>query len=232
AKSVRFDNVGFSYEGDNPVVLDGLSLTIEKGTHVGIIGATGSGKSTTIDILMGLLVPSSGRLLVDDVAVSAHDPRAWQRNVSHVPQSIYLIDGSFAENIALGEPQAVIDIDRVRLAARKAQIAEFIEARPEGYSAPIGENGVRLSGGQRQRLGIARALYKEASILVFDEATSALDSETERSVMQAIDNLDRDLTVVLIAHRLTTLQNCDTIIELSDGKVLRQVSYEQLMLQS
>lgn len=232
SRILRFENVSFGYDNDHPPVLSGLNLTIAKGTHVGIIGITGSGKSTMIDILMGLLAPTGGRLLIDDVPVEESDVRAWQRNVSHVPQSIYLVDASFAENIALGEPQDTIDMQRVRVAARKAQIADFIEAKPEGYAAPVGENGVRLSGGQRQRLGIARALYKEASILVFDEATSALDSETERSVMQAIDELDRDLTVILVAHRLTTLQHCDTIIELSQGEVLRETSYEQVAVSS
>lgn len=227
-ETLRFENVSFNYDAEHPLVLKGLDVTIQKGAHVGIIGTTGSGKSTMIDIMMGLLIPTGGRLLVDGTSVEGSQIRAWQRNVSHVPQSIYLVDGSFAENIALGEPQDIIDLDRVRYAARKAQIADFIEAKPEGYAASVGENGVRLSGGQRQRLGIARALYKRASVLVFDEATSALDSETERSVMQAIDELDRDLTVVMIAHRLTTLQKCDTIIELSHGEVLRQASYEQV----
>lgn len=230
ARSVSFENVCFRYDRDAPAVLSNLNLTITKGSHVGIIGTTGSGKSTMIDILMGLLAPTEGRMLVDDVPVQTSDVRGWQRNVSHVPQNIYLVDASFAENIALGEPQETIDMERVRSAARRAQISDFIETRSGGYAAPVGENGVRLSGGQRQRLGIARALYKEASILVFDEATSALDSETERSVMQAISELDRDLTVILVAHRLTTLQNCDKIIELSGGSVLREATYEQVAI--
>ena len=168
-------------------------------------------------------------MLVDGVPLQWPDVRAWQRNVSHVPQAIYLVDASFAENIALGEPREVLDMQRVEQAARQAQIADFIESRPGGYQAAVGENGVRLSGGQRQRLGIARALYKQASVLVFDEATSALDGVTEQSVMQAIDDLEGNLTVVLIAHRLTTLRNCDTIIELAVGRVVREADYAETM---
>jgi ABC-type multidrug transport system fused ATPase/permease subunit len=227
-RSVRFEAVSFRYEKGLPAVLDHLDLTIEKGTRVGLIGPTGSGKSTTIDILMGLLEPSSGRLLVDDVPVDEMNVRAWQRNVSHVPQHIYLTDASFAENIALGEAMEGIDMERVRWAAEQAQIARFIESSPGGYDAPVGENGVRLSGGQRQRIGIARALYRRADVLVCDEATSALDNETEKSVMEAIDGLSNDLTVVLIAHRLSTLRGCDAVIELAGGRVARQGTYAEI----
>jgi ATP-binding cassette subfamily B protein len=226
---IRFDDVRFRYSEDGPWVLKGLTLTIPKGSRVGFVGATGSGKSTALDILMGLLPPTAGALRVDDQAVSGLQLRAWQRTIAHVPQSIYLADTTLAENIAFGIPWADIDMNRVRQAARQAQIAEFIESRTEGYEALSGERGVRLSGGQRQRIGIARALYKQASVLVFDEATSALDNATEQSVMEAIDGLARDLTVLLIAHRLTTVRHCDIIVELKDGLVAAVGSYDELM---
>jgi ABC-type multidrug transport system fused ATPase/permease subunit len=158
--------------------------------------------------------------------------RAWQRTIAHVPQTIFLADTTLAENIAFGVPRGAIDFERVRQVARQAQIADFIESRPDGFDASIGERGVRLSGGQRQRIGIARALYKRASLLVFDEATSALDNATERSVMDAIEGLQRDLTIVLIAHRLTTVRRCDTILELDQGRVVAHGSYDELLQSS
>jgi ATP-binding cassette subfamily B protein len=178
---------------------------------------------------MGLLLPTEGELLVDGQALAGGRVRAWQRSIAHVPQSIYLADTTLAENIAFGVPRAKIDLERVRSAARQAQLAEFIESTEAGYDARVGERGVRLSGGQRQRIGIARALYKQASVLVLDEATSALDNATERSVMDAIEALDRTLTIVLIAHRLTTVQRCDTIVELRQGRIVAQGRYEFLL---
>ncbi len=228
-QAIRFDAVRFRYSGDGPWVLDGLDLTIPKGARVGIVGSTGSGKSTALDVLMGLLTPTEGTLLVDGEPCVGSRVRAWQKTIAHVPQSIYLADTTLAENIAFGVPQDAIDMDRVRRAARQAHIADFIESRPEGYRAKVGERGIRLSGGQRQRIGIARALYKQAKVLVFDEATSALDNATELSVMDAIDGLDRDLTIILIAHRITTLSRCDTIVELEHGRVQRQGAYAQLL---
>jgi ATP-binding cassette subfamily B protein len=230
--SICFDKVRFRYSAATPWVLDSLDLNIPKGARVGFVGSTGSGKSTTLDILMGLLLPTEGALLVDGQPVSGSHLRAWQRIIAHVPQSIYLADNTLAENIAFGVPMADIDMERVRRAARQAQIANFIESRPEGYEAFVGERGVRLSGGQRQRIGIARALYKQASVLVFDEATSALDNATEQSVMEAIDGLDRDLTILLIAHRLTTVKHCDVIVELDKGRVSAQGSYDELLARS
>ena len=181
---------------------------------------------------MGLLAPTEGELLVDGEPMVGNRVRAWQRAIAHVPQTIFLADTSLAENIAFGVPRNDIDMPRVMLAARQAQIAEFIEARPEGYDAWVGERGIRLSGGQRQRIGIARALYKRASILVFDEATSALDNATEQSVMDAIDGLDRELTILLIAHRLTTVRRCDVIVELEHGRVVSQGTYDELLKSS
>ena len=229
-QSIRFDAVRFRYSSDGPWVLNGLNLTIPKGARVGIIGSTGSGKSTTLDLLIGLLMPTEGMLLIDGVPCTGNRVRAWQKTIAHVPQNIYLADATLAENIAFGIPKAAIDMARVRRAAQQAQIADFIESRRDGYEAKVGERGIRLSGGQRQRLGIARALYKQAKVLVFDEATSALDNVTETSVMEAIDGLDRDLTILLIAHRITTLSRCDTILELEHGCVKREGGYAELVM--
>jgi ATP-binding cassette subfamily B protein len=231
-ESVRLDGVRFRYGVDGPWVVDNLNLSIAKGSRVGLVGITGSGKSTVVDLLMGLLTPSAGAVLVDGEPLAGSRVRAWQRAIAHVPQSIYLSDATLAENIAFGVPSQAINMDAVRQAARKAQIAEFIEARGEGYGAMVGERGIRLSGGQRQRIGIARALYKNASVLVFDEATSALDNSTEQSVMDAVAELDRELTILLIAHRLSTVRTCDVIVELGRGKVVAQGSYEQLLERS
>jgi ATP-binding cassette subfamily B protein len=187
---------------------------------VGFIGKTGSGKSTCLDLLMGLLEPTEGRILIDGVPLTHKNLRAWQRNIAHVPQIIYLSDGTLAENIAFGIPSEKIEMNRVREAASQAQIAEFIDSSPKGYQTLIGERGIRLSGGQRQRIGIARALYKEAEILVFDEATSALDRETEEAVMQSIGSLSADLTILIVAHRTSTLKNCTQIIHLGKNQGL------------
>jgi ATP-binding cassette, subfamily B, bacterial PglK len=220
--TIRFDAVRFRYTSDGPWVLDGLNLTIPKGARVGFVGSTGSGKSTTLDLLMGLLMPTEGEFLVDGQPISGNRLRAWQQSIAHVPQSIYLADTTLAENIAFGVPPEAIDLDRMQKAARQAQIADFIESSPQGYQAYVGERGISLSGGQRQRIGIARALYKQATVLVFDEATSALDTATEQSVMDAIEGLGSDLTILIIAHRLTTVQRCDTIVELEHGRVVAQ----------
>jgi ATP-binding cassette subfamily B protein len=228
-EAITFENVSFKYNSHAPWVLQDINLTIPKGSRVGIIGATGSGKSTSVDLIMGLLVPTQGQILVDGNEVRVTHQRAWQRAVAHVPQSIYLADTSIAENIAFGVPVDQIDLDLVRKSAQQARIAEFIESRPEAYSAIIGERGVRLSGGQRQRIGIARALYKQASVLIFDEATSALDNETEQSVMQAIEGLSEDLTVFIIAHRLTTLKNCTMIVELGGGVIKKIGTYQEIV---
>ena len=227
-KSIRFESVSFRYTQDSPWVLENFNLNIVKGSRIGITGGTGSGKSTALDLLLGLLTPTEGVLLVDGEPCVGSRVRAWQKTLAHVPQNIYLADVTLAENIAFGVPKEFIDMERVRRVARQAQIAEFIESRNDGYQVNVGERGIRLSGGQRQRIGIARALYKQAKVLVFDEATSALDNATEQSVMDAIDGLDRDLTILIIAHRISTLNRCDTVIELENGQVKRQGTYDQL----
>jgi ABC-type multidrug transport system fused ATPase/permease subunit len=219
-KNIRYDAVRFRYSKGGPWVLDGINLVIPKGARIGFVGSTGSGKSTALDLLMGLLLPSEGEILVDEQPIIGERLNAWQRSIAHVPQSIYLADTTFAENIAFGLPPDTIDMNRVQQAARQAQIADFIESKSGGYSAFVGERGIRLSGGQRQRIGIARALYKQASVLVFDEATSALDQATERAVMEAIEGLSRELTILLIAHRITTLHKCDIIFKIENGRLV------------
>jgi ATP-binding cassette subfamily B protein len=210
-------------------VLDCVNLRIPKGARVGFIGRSGSGKTTALDLLMGLLQPTEGELLIDGELVKGKRLRSWQMSIAHVPQSIYFSDTTLAENIAFGVPHDFIDMSRVKRAASQAQIAEFIDSMPDGYSTLVGEGGVRLSGGQRQRIAIARALYKQASVLVFDEATSALDNATEKFVMKAIEGLDRELTILIIAHRLTTLQNCDIIVELEHGKIVAMGTYKEML---
>jgi ABC-type bacteriocin/lantibiotic exporter with double-glycine peptidase domain len=226
--AIRFDHVSFRYERSGTWVLNGVNLTIPKGARIGLVGSTGSGKSTALDLLMSLLEPTEGRILIDEQPIGPDLRRAWRRTIAHVPQSIYLADATIADNIAFGVPPEQIDLDRVRHAAAQAQIADFIESRPQGYLALVGERGVRLSGGQRQRIGIARALYKQATVLVFDEATNALDAATAAAVMGAIENLSRDLTILLVAHRFATLQHCDMIVQLERGQVVAQGSYAQL----
>jgi ATP-binding cassette, subfamily B, bacterial PglK len=229
-KSIHLDNISFRYGRNSSWVFENINLKIPKGSRVGIIGITGSGKSTVVDLIMGLLKPTHGKILVDGKPISRDETRrSWQRAVAHVPQSIFLVDSSIGENIAFGVKRDKIDFDRVRRAAEQAQIAEFIESRPKAYNEIVGERGVRLSGGQRQRIGIARALYKQASVLIFDEATSSLDNETEQSIIQTIENLGKDLTIIMIAHRLTSLSSCSIIIELSNESIKKVGSYKDMM---
>ena len=227
--AIRFHAVRFRYASAGPWVLDDINLSIPKGARVGFVGSTGSGKSTTMDLLMGLLMPTEGEILIDGRPITGNHLRAWQRSIAHVPQSIFLADTTLAENIAFGVPRASIDLQRVQAAARQAQIADFIESRPEGYDAFVGERGIRLSGGQRQRIGIARALYKQASVLVFDEATSALDNATEQSVMDAIEGLSRDLTILIVAHRLSTVEYCDRLYRFEQGRVVSEGSPTEML---
>lgn len=223
-KSIEFNNVSFRYSSDEPWVLKNINLTIPKGISIGFVGKTGSGKSTILDLLMGLLKPNEGNVSVDSNLLEL-----GVISIAHVPQNIFLSDSTLAENIAFGVSYEDINMPRVKMAAQQAQIADFIESRTDGYLALVGEQGIQLSGGQRQRIGIARALYREADILVFDEATSALDNSTERLVMDAIGHLKSNLTIVMIAHRLSTVRECDIIVELGDGEIIAKGSYDGLL---
>jgi len=227
---VQLQGVSFRYSEQGPWVLRDLNLAIQPGERLAFVGTTGSGKSTTSDLILGLLEPSEGQLLVwgQNLHMTPGLVKTWQGKVAHVPQQIYLSDATFAANIAFGQADDKIDINRVRLAARQARIAEMIEGSDGGYATLVGERGVRLSGGQRQRIGIARALYKQAQLLVLDEATSALDNRTEAEVMAAVDALDRNITVILIAHRLTTVERCDRVVLLEQGTIVACGPFEEL----
>jgi ATP-binding cassette subfamily B protein len=228
-QTINLKQLGFQYSPTTPFVLKQLSLTIRKGSRVGFVGTTGSGKSTLLDIVMGLLEPTTGALEVDGKAVVPANHRAWQAHIAHVPQAIFLADSTIEENIAFGVPKGQIDPQRVQQAAQQAQIADSIESWPKQYQTFVGERGIRLSGGQRQRIGIARALYKQADVIVFDEATSSLDTPTEQAVMQAIEGLSKDLTLLIIAHRITTLKNCTQIVELGGGGIKRIGRYQDMV---
>lgn len=228
-RSIRLDSVWFRYSATLPWVLSNINLEIPRGSRVGIIGLTGSGKSTLLDIIMGLLSPSEGCLEIDGAQITQQNNRAWQAHIAHVPQAIYLSDATIAENIAFGLPSEKIDRAKLVESARQAQIAETIESWGTQYGTIVGERGVRLSGGQRQRIAIARALYKSADVIIFDEATSALDHETERSVMESFNLVGREVTAIIVAHRLTTLKNCDMVIEIENGKVKRSGAYPEII---
>jgi ATP-binding cassette subfamily B protein len=228
-QSLKLENVSFSYGPGKAKVIDSCNLEVKKGTRIGIVGRTGSGKSTILDILMGLLLPTSGCLKVDREEVNNNNRRRWQKHIAHVPQSIFLTDSSIAQNIAFGQHDNEIDINRLKDVAKKAQLSNFIESLPNKYETVVGERGVQLSGGQRQRIGIARALYKKADVIILDEATSALDIDTEKSLMELIESLDHDMTIFIVAHRLTTLKHCDVIYELDNGTISNSYSYKEIM---
>lgn len=229
-KSLELSNISFSYtQGERPV-LQGLDLVIPARTTVGFVGGTGAGKTTLVDVILGLLTPDGGEILADGLPITSQNLRAWQRTLGYVPQSIYLTDASVAENIAFGVPRDEIDIAAVEHAARAAALHDFVVTDlPQGYDTAVGERGVRLSGGQRQRIGIARALYREPSLLIMDEATSALDNVTERAVMDAVHNIRSDKTIILIAHRLTTVKDCDQIFLMERGRIVATGTYDELV---
>src|SRR5438067_6021282 len=227
---IRVDNVSFAYASRRGPALQNISFDIPCGARIALIGKTGSGKRTLADLLMGLIEPAEGSISVDGVPLAHDNRRNWQRSIAHVPQAIFLADASIERNIAFGVPADAIDRKRVIDAARKAQLDEFVHALPEGYDTHVGERGVRLSGGQRQRLGIARAIYKEASVLVLDEATSALDDATEAAVMEALDQLgDEGRTIILIAHRLSTVSRADIVVRLDNGRLAELGSYAEVV---
>ena len=229
-REIKLTNLSFRYIKETPLVLKNINLSIVKGERIGFMGVTGSGKSTLLDIIMGLLPPTDGELTIDQKPLnSKNQRRAWQTRIAHVPQNIYLSDSTIEENIAFGIPIEKIDHQRVKKAAKQAQIADMIEDSKDGYQTLVGERGIRLSGGQRQRINIARALYKKADVLIFDEATSALDSATEQEVMKAIKGLGEKLTILIIAHRLTTLKECDRIIKFDKDNVFHVGSYQDML---
>ena len=229
SKSLEIKNLTFTYPNiENPVIQD-LNLTIPVNSLLGFAGKTGSGKTTLIDIILGLLKPDSGKILADGMLLSESNIRSWQANLGYVPQNIYLSNDTISANIAFGVPREKIDFEAVEKAARMAQIHEFICLElKNNYQTMIGERGIRLSGGQRQRLGIARALYRDPSFLVMDEATSALDSQTESAVMEAIDRLQGTRTILIIAHRLSTLRKCDKIFLMEKGNIMSSGTYQEM----
>jgi ATP-binding cassette, subfamily B, bacterial PglK len=223
-------DVHFSYPLAERKALRGLTLSIPARTTVGVVGGTGAGKTTAVDLILGLLPLQEGTLAVDGTPITPHNLRAWQKNIGYVPQAIFLTDDTVAANIAFGIPPEQIDRAAVERAARTAELHTFVtEELPQGYDTLVGERGIRLSGGQRQRIGIARALYNDPDVLIMDEATSALDNLTERAVMDAVHNLGHAKTIILIAHRLSTVQSCDTIFMLEQGRLVAQGSYEELL---
>lgn len=226
-KSVSIQDLTFSYNSEQQKVLNKLSLEVLKGQSVAFVGESGAGKSTLADLVLGVLVPDEGEVLLDNINIRKI-PVLWGKLIGYVPQSIYLSDTSICKNVAFGIEESEIDEDSVKTALEKAELLDFVEGLPNGIHTKVGDRGVRLSGGQRQRIGIARALYHDPEILILDEATSALDNETEKSVMEAIDSLHGKMTLLIIAHRLTTIKNCDVIYEIVDGKAVRR-AYEELV---
>jgi len=224
-RSMRLEQLSFTYPDREVPALDGIELAIPSGARVAIAGKTGSGKSTLADLIMGLLPPTSGRIIVDDVELADDSRDAWQQNIAHVPQSIFLADASIARNIALGSPTSWIDMDRVAEAASLAQLDDVIAGLPKGFGTIVGERGISLSGGQRQRLGLARAIYKDAPVLIFDEATNALDQETEAAVLAALRQLQAlGRTIIIISHRQSSLADCDLLVRLDKGKIVELMS--------
>jgi ATP-binding cassette subfamily B protein len=219
---ILFQNISFRYDENQQYILKNVNFKIEKGSKIGIIGKTGEGKSTLLDLIMGLLSPDNGIIKIDDIQLCKDTIDSWQSKIAHVPQNIFLSDNSFLENIAFGVTPEKINIEKVKLAAKKSQCHDFIMKLDKGYSEIVGERGIKLSGGQIQRLGLARALYKNAEVIIFDEATNSLDYETEKLIIDELNHLDRNLTIIIVAHRLNTLEKCDLIFEIKDKEVRKK----------
>jgi ABC-type multidrug transport system fused ATPase/permease subunit len=231
--ALELKGLDYAYSAAGRPAVRGIDIRIPARTTIGIVGGTGAGKTTLIDLILGLLTPQAGEIVVDGVAITEANLRAWQRSLGYVPQSIYLTDDTIARNIAFGVPADRIDMQAVERAARIAALHDFVvQDLPKGYETLVGERGVRLSGGQRQRIGIARALYSDPSLLILDEATSALDNITERVVMEAVQNIRADKTIIIIAHRLTTVRQCDAIFLLEKGQVASVGTYDELVAQN
>lgn len=228
-KSINLEKVSFKYPGASHDVLDNINVSIKRNTTTAFVGPSGSGKSTLVDLLSGLLSPRSGSIKIDKTILNSSNVREWQSEISYVSQSVYLTDGSFKENIAFGENEASINLDRVIEVAKLARIHDFIQSRPEGYDSRVGERGVQISGGQRQRLGIARALYRNPLVLILDEATSALDKVTENEIMDSIESLTGNKTIIIISHRLNTIKKSHSIYLLNKGRLEAQGTYQDLL---
>lgn len=226
---ITMEDITFTYPNKSIPALNGATMTIKANSLVGIVGSSGSGKSTAIDILLGLLSPDKGRLIIDNTLIDARNKQDWQKKIGFVPQNIFLSEGSIAENVAFGLAEEKIDLTKVTKALELANLNDVINELPEGINTTVGERGIQLSGGQRQRIGIARALYHDAEVLVFDEATSALDGITEKYIMDAIHSLNSTKTIILIAHRLKTIQQCDVIYLMEKGHVIDQGTYSELV---
>jgi ATP-binding cassette subfamily B protein len=223
--AIKLEKLSFTYPTRQRPALDEISLTIPRASMLALVGSTGSGKSTLVDVMMGLLQPGAGRILIDEVPLTATSRRQWHRSVAHVPQSIFLADASIARNIALSLPDEAADEWRIVEAAKIAQLHDFVLSLPGGYDTYVGERGIRLSGGQRQRLGIARAVYKNAPILILDEATSALDEATEATVIEALEELRREgRTIIIVAHRASTVSRCDKVVRLHEGRLVEDTT--------
>ena len=227
---IQLESVGFTYPNKNKPALSDVNIEIPINSVVGFVGESGSGKSTAIDLLLGLIEPSKGCLTLDGITVDQFNRKYWQKHIGFVPQSIFLSEGSIAENIAFGINKKDIDLERVKKAINLSHLDTLVESLPLGLDTTVGERGVQLSGGQRQRIGIARALYNQADVLVFDEATSALDGITEKVIMEAIQDLSGQKTIIMIAHRLKTVQKCDIIYMMDKGKIVDQGTYQQLLV--
>jgi ATP-binding cassette subfamily C protein len=227
-KGIQIKNLSYHYPNSTEKALDRISLNIKKGEAVAFVGSSGAGKTTIVDVILGLLEPSQGEIYVDGINI-AENLSAWQRNLGYIPQSIYLADESLRSNVAFGLPEAEMDDAKVIRAIKLAQLETMIERLPNGLDTIVGEHGTRLSGGQRQRLGIARALYNNPNVLVMDEATSALDNITEKQIIDAIESLKDDHTLIMIAHRLTTVKNCDKLYFMEEGAIVQEGSYYDLV---
>jgi ATP-binding cassette, subfamily B, bacterial PglK len=229
-KNIRLEDISFSYSENINALFDKVNLSIDVNSTIGFVGETGSGKTSLVDIILGLLEPNSGHITIDDIRLDRNNTRSWQSNIGYVPQEIFLIDNSIAENIAFGLNPADINDEQIYTAGKIANLHAFVEKElPKGYDTIVGDRGIRLSGGQRQRIGIARALYNDPDVIVFDEATSALDTVTEEAIMDSINRISKIKTIILIAHRLSTVKNCDKIFFLEGGRILGSGTYDELI---